>query len=161
MALVAAPAPAATEKELVKARNERAAVQKELDRTVAAYDAAQAKLAETQASIAASQESLKVAEVKEREAQIRLSARADVMYRRGPIAIFQFLVGAEDLNDFGMRIKLIEGAAKQDSTTIADASRTKSEMTTLQQQLTVDERAAENPAGQHVGADPVFDGELR
>lgn len=136
---LAAPAPAVSESELVQARNERAAVQKELNRTVAAYDAAQAKLAETQASIAASQESLKLAEVKQQEAQLRLSARADVMFRRGPVSIFQFLVGAEDLNDLGMRIKLIEGAAKQDSSTIAQASRTRSELTTLQQQLVSEE----------------------
>lgn len=136
---VAAPAPAVTDSELTQARNERAAVQKELDRTVAAYDAAQAKLAETQSSIAAGQESLKVAEVKQRQAQLRLSARADVMFRRGPVSIFQFLVGAEDLNDLGMRIKLIEGAARQDSSTIAQASRTRSELTALQQKLVADE----------------------
>jgi murein DD-endopeptidase MepM/ murein hydrolase activator NlpD len=140
VSLVAAPASAATEKELIKARNERAAVQAELDRTAAAYDAAQAKLAETQASIAAGQESLKVAEVKEQQAQVRLSARADIMYRRGPVAIFQFLVGAESLNDFGVRMKLIEGAAKQDTSTIAEAAKTRSETTALQQQLLADEQ---------------------
>lgn len=140
LALVAAPAPAATEKELLQSQNERAAVQAELDRTAAAYDAAQAKLAETQASIAAGQESLKVAEIKEQQAQVRLSARANIMYRRGPVAIFQFLVGADSLNDFGVRMKLIEGAAKQDSTTIAEAVRTRSETTALQQQLLADEQ---------------------
>jgi murein DD-endopeptidase MepM/ murein hydrolase activator NlpD len=140
LALMAAPAPAATEKELLKARNERAAVQAELDRTAAAYDAAQAKLAETQTSIAAGHESLKVAEVKELQAQVRLSARANIMYRRGPVAIFQFLVGADSLNDFGVRMKLIEGAAKQDSTTIAEAAKTRSETTALQQQLLADEQ---------------------
>jgi len=141
MGLVAAPAPAATatEKELLKARNERAAVQKELDRTVAAYDAAQAKLAQTQESIAANQESLKVAELNQQQAQSRLGERANVMYRRGPVAIFQFLVGAESLNDFGLRMKLIEGAAKQDTTTIANAVRVTSEVTSLQQQLIAEE----------------------
>lgn len=143
MGPVAAPAPAAaataTDKDLLKARNERDAVQEELDRTVAAYDAAQAKLAETQASIAANQESLKVAESNQRRAQSRLSERADVMYRRGPVAIFQFLVGAESLNDFGVRMKLIEGAAKQDTTTIADAVRVTSEVNSLQQQLVAEE----------------------
>ncbi len=142
--LVAAPAPAATEKELLKARNERAAVQKELDRTVAAYDAAQAKLAETQASIAANQESLKVAELNQQQAQSRLGERANVMYRRGPVAIFQFLVGAESLNDFGLRLKLIEGAAKQDSTTIANAVKVTSEVTSLQQQLEAEEEEQKN-----------------
>lgn len=138
--LMAAPAPAATEKELVKARNERAAVQTELDRTVAAYDAAQAKLAETQTSIAKNSELLKVAEADQQQARGRLSERADVMYRRGPVAIFQFLVGAESLNDFGVRMKLIEGAAKQDSTAIAEATRTSSEVNALQQQLVAEEQ---------------------
>lgn len=141
--LVAAPARAAAataaEKELARARNERAMVQKELDRTVAAYDAAQARLAETQASIAANQESLKAAELDQQQAQSRLGERANVMYRRGPVAIFQFLVGAESLNDFGMRLKLIEGAAKQDASTIASAVKTTSEVTSLQQQLVAEE----------------------
>ena len=141
--LVAAPAPAApataTEQELLKARNERAAVQKELDRTVAAYDAAQAKLAQTQASIEANQEALKVAELSQQQAQGRLGERANVMYRRGPVAIFQFLVGAESLNDFGLRMKLIEGAAKQDTATIDNAVRVTSEVTSLQQRLIAEE----------------------
>lgn len=144
MGLVAAPAPAATETELLKARNERAAVQKELDRTVAAYDAAQAKLAETKASIEANQESLKVAELNQQQAQSRLGERANVMYRRGPVAIFQFLVGAESLNDFGLRLKLIEGAAKQDSATIANAVKVTSEVTSLQQQLVAEEEEQKN-----------------
>lgn len=115
-------------------------MQAELDRTVAAYDAAQAKLAETQASIEKNSESLKVAEVDQQQARARLSERADVMYRRGPVAIFQFLVGAESLNDFGVRMKLIEGAAKQDSTTIAEATRISSEVNALQQQLVAEEQ---------------------
>lgn len=132
---LAGPAPAATQSELAKARAERTAVQKQLDQTVAAYDAAQAALAQTQASMESNQEALKVAEEQERQAQARLSKRADVMYRRGPVAIFQYLVGAETFSDFGRRLTLVRGAAKQDSTTMAAAQRTKQEIAGLQQQL--------------------------
>lgn len=139
--LLPVPATAASQKELAKARSERAAVQRELDRTVAAYDAAQAKLAETQASMEANQKSLKEAEERQQAAQSRLSHRADAMYRRGPVAIFQFLFGAESLSDFGWRLTMVKGAARQDSATMADAARTTSEITALQQQLQAEEQS--------------------
>ena len=131
---------AATPQELAKAKEQRAAVQRQLDQTVAAYDAAQAKLAETQASMNAGQRALEQAEAEELEAQIRLSKRADVMYRRGPVAIFQYLFGAETFSDFGRRMTLVQGAAKQDSSTIAEAARTKQEISSLQEQLQAEEQ---------------------
>lgn len=141
--LFPAAAPAATQKELAKARSERAAVQQELDKTVAAYDAAQAKLAETQASMEANKKALAEAEQREKDAQTRLSRRADAMYRRGPVAIFQFLVGAESFSDFGWRLTMVEGAARQDSTTMAEAARTQSEISSLQQQLVAEAQSQE------------------
>ncbi|HEX2053304.1 MAG TPA: peptidoglycan DD-metalloendopeptidase family protein [Actinomycetota bacterium] len=132
---VAVPAPAATQQELAKARAERAAVQRQLDQTVAAYDAAQARLAETQASIDRNKVALEEAEVAQKAAQERLSMRADVMYRRGPVAIFQYLMGAETFSDFGRRLTLVRGAARQDSTTIAAAQQTKQEISNLQERL--------------------------
>ncbi|HVL52283.1 MAG TPA: peptidoglycan DD-metalloendopeptidase family protein [Actinomycetota bacterium] len=134
---------AATPQELAKAKEQRAAVQRQLDQTVAAYDAAQAKLAETQASMNAGQRALEQAEAEELEAQIRLSKRADVMYRRGPVAIFQYLFGAETFSDFGRRMTLVQGAAKQDSSTIAEAARTKQEISSLQEQLQAEEQRQE------------------
>ena len=131
---------AATPQELAKAREQRAAVQRQLDQTVAAYDAAQAKLAETQASMNAGQKALEEAEAEELEAQMRLSKRADVMYRRGPVAIFQYLFGAETFADFGRRMTLVQGAAKQDSSMIAQAARTKQEISSLQEQLQAEEQ---------------------
>lgn len=114
-------------------------MQRRLDETVAAYDAAQATLAQTQASMQSNQEALRVAEAQEKEARARLSTRADIMYRRGPVAIFQYLFGAETFGDFGRRLTLVRGAAEQDATMIATAARTRQEVSTLQAQLTAEE----------------------
>ena len=114
-------------------------MQRQLDQTVAAYDSAQAKLAETQASIQKNKTTLHKAEADEKAAQVRLSRRADAMYRRGPVAIFQYLVGAQTFSEFGRRLTLVRGAAEQDTTTIATAQRTRHEISTLQQRLLAEE----------------------
>jgi murein DD-endopeptidase MepM/ murein hydrolase activator NlpD len=128
-------APAATTKEVQKARSERQALQDELDRAAAAYDAAQAKLARTQDAIDDNESSLNEAVARGKVVQGRLKARANVIYRRGPVGVLQFLVTSQSLGDFTRRVKLVEAAADKDATDLAAARRIQQEARDLRQQL--------------------------
>lgn len=141
MTLWFAPAaPAATEQQLQRARAERAAIQQELDGVVAAYDQAQAKLARTESSIATNQRLLEDAEARQETARSRLSERAGTMYKQGPVTLFHFLLGSESIADFGRRMVLLEGAAKQDALVLDEAARTRSEYLQLLEVLESEEQ---------------------
>jgi septal ring factor EnvC (AmiA/AmiB activator) len=131
----ATPSPAATQKELDQARAERQAVQKDLDKTVAAYNAAQAQLAKTQASIKANQAALEEAETTARIVQHRMDRRADAIYRRGPVALFQYLFNAQTLGDFGRRLTLIEAASSEDALVLAHANKSRADIARLNADL--------------------------
>jgi peptidoglycan LD-endopeptidase LytH len=131
----ATPSPAVSQKELDQARAERQAVQKDLDKTVAAYSAAQTQLAKTQASIKANQAALKEAETTARIVQHRVDRRADAIYRRGPVAFFQYLLNAESLGDFGRRLTLIEEASSEDVLVLAYANKSRADIARLSQDL--------------------------
>lgn len=134
--LSSAPAPAAVAQgELSKARAQRRAVQVDLDRTVRAYDAAQTQLARTQESIKANRLALQEAEVASRTVRSRLAKRADIMYRRGPVLIFYYLIGATNLIDFAQRITFMERVSNQDARTLTKAASARSDLSRLQQQL--------------------------
>lgn len=131
----ATPSPAASQKELDQARAERQAVQKDLDKTVAAYNAAQTQLARTQASIKANQAALNEAETTARIVQHRLDRRADAIYRRGPVALFQYLMNAQSLGDFGRRLTLIEEASSEDALVLAHANKSRADIARLSEDL--------------------------
>lgn len=127
--------PAISQEELEKARNERQTVQGELDRIVAAYSAAETQLAKTQAAIKANQTALQEADVTFKIVRNRLSKRADVMYRQGPVLIFHYLLNAENIIDFVRRLTFIEEASTLDAVALAHAVATRTEMTRLQDEL--------------------------
>lgn len=129
------PAAGAAQPDLAGARRQRQAVQAELDRTAAAYDAAQTRLARTEASLENNRNALQQAEAASRVAQTRLAKRAGVIYRQGPVAIFEFLVGANTFSDFGRRLTLIEEATTQDAVTIETATRSREQIIRLRKEL--------------------------
>jgi murein DD-endopeptidase MepM/ murein hydrolase activator NlpD len=137
-ALLFSSAPAATAvtpKEVQKASSQRQSLQKELDRTVAAYDSAQAKLASTQKAIGDHQQSVEESAIRVKALQGRLDSRANAVYRRGPIALLQYLVTSETLGDFTRRVKLVEAAADRDATDLAAVRAAEQENRRLRQQL--------------------------
>ncbi|MDQ4148740.1 MAG: M23 family metallopeptidase, partial [Actinomycetota bacterium] len=128
-------ASAATLKDVSKAATERAALQKRLDRAAAAYDAAQAKLARTQAAIQQNEKGLEDARAKARLVRARLAARANVVYRAGPVGMLQFLMTSESLGDFGRRVKMIQEAADKDGAILAEATAVQRRTQTLREEL--------------------------
>lgn len=134
VAVVSAPSVVGPD-ELNNARSERQDVQKDLDRTVAAYNTAQTQLARTQASIKANELALEQAAAISQAVRDRLSKRADAMYRQGPVFLFHFLVGSENIVDFVRRLNLVHAASKLDSRALADASKNRQDMIRLQGEL--------------------------
>jgi peptidoglycan LD-endopeptidase LytH len=124
-----------TSPQVSKAKSERAQIQRELDQAVAAYDDAQAKLAVTQDLIDKAQLSLDAAEQRSKIVEGRLDIRADVIYRRGPIGILQFLLNAGTFSDFSRRVSLVRVAARRDSAELAAAASSKHKIAELQGQL--------------------------
>ena len=133
-------APAVAPKEVQKASSQRKSLQAELDRAVAAYDSAQAKLARTQEAIENNERSVAESAVKVRALQGRLDSRANAVYRRGPIGVLQYLVTSETLGDFTRRMKLVEAAADRDSIDLAAVRRAQQENSQLRQQLEATKR---------------------
>ncbi|HEX2258979.1 MAG TPA: hypothetical protein VHJ40_04475, partial [Actinomycetota bacterium] len=131
----APPAPAVAPKDVQKASSQRKSLQAELDRAVAAYDSAQAKLARTQEAIEENERSVAESAVRVRALQGRLDSRANAVYRRGPIGVLQYLVTSETLGDFTRRVKLVEAAADRDAIDLAAVRRAQQDHGQLRQQL--------------------------
>ncbi|MEX2587348.1 MAG: peptidoglycan DD-metalloendopeptidase family protein [Actinomycetota bacterium] len=136
--LVAAPvlpAEAVTEQEVRQAREQRQRLQQELDDTVAGYDAAQSRLARTQSSMDQHRQELQELEEVSQRVQRRVTDRANEVYRRGPVTMFQFLIGADSFNDFGRRLTLLQAASEQDASVLHEAEITRNRINRLQADL--------------------------
>lgn len=132
--LTAAAGPAS---DLEKARRERVEIQRRLDRTVADYHAAEARLATTQEQIAAARRRLSDAEKRLAQARLAINQRARAMYRVGPIGLFQALIEAEGIRDFVRRLELLERASGSDTAVIIRAQRARAEIAELSADLEV------------------------
>lgn len=135
--ILALPAVAAadTSAELERARRERAAIQNRLDRTVADYHAAEARLAVTQDRIAQAQALLTEALKRLAQAQLAITRRANAIYRAGPVSVLQVLLEAEAFGDFVRRFALLERASGTDSAVIIRAQRARAEIEELKTDL--------------------------
>jgi murein DD-endopeptidase MepM/ murein hydrolase activator NlpD len=137
VALCALPviALADTAADLAKAKKERAEIQRRLDRTVADYHAAEARLATTQHEIAETQARLTEAENRLQRAQLALGKRANALYRAGPTSVIQVLIASDGLSDFLRRLQLLERASNSDSAVMIGAQRARAEMNDLKADL--------------------------
>lgn len=128
-------AAAADTSQLEKVRQERTEIQRRLDRTVAEYQAAEARLAVTQDEIAKARDAKAAAEKRLAQAKEAINKRANAMYRTGPTSLLQVLVESEAFGDFVRRLALLERASGSESAIIVRAKRARAEIEELSADL--------------------------
>lgn len=128
-------AEAVTPAEIAKARSQRAAIQRELDQAVRAYEEAASRLTLTQQAAAQAQLGLTRAEAELRNVQAVLSKRASITYRHGTVGFLSVLLEAEGFAEFSRRIVLIEKAAGSDAATLLRAARIRGDIAERQDDL--------------------------
>lgn len=131
----ASPAASVSQGEIEKAKKQRAALQAELDKSVAEYEAAETRLIKTRDSLAASKSSLAEAQGRLRRARRRIAARANLTYREGSANVFEFLFKAQTFDDFNRRMKLVGKVSQDDSAHIAEIKRARTKTEAIQQEL--------------------------
>lgn len=134
-ALAPAPAAAVTQAELQKAKEQRQALQRQLDAAVARYEQAESHLANTQEAMARAQLRLHEAEKRLAEVQGTLARRANVAYRQGAGGLIAVLLDSEGFSDFLRRLVLLEKTAGSDSAALLKAARARGDIAEQREDL--------------------------
>lgn len=131
----AVPAASAPQLDIEKAKRDRRHLQDELDKAVAAYEAAESKLNKTRDLLAASQISLTDSEAQVQTAQVRIGLRANLTYREGAINVFEFLFRARTLGELSRRLKIVSSVSRDDSQYLADLQKARTKTAQIRRQL--------------------------
>lgn len=133
--LYASPARAVSEGQIEKAKAQRQALQRELDRSVSAYQSATEALEATEAKAAGAKKRLGESLARLKASQTRLNERANTMYRRGNVSFLQVLLETRSLADFERRMTLLEASATRDSSEMIRAARARADVDEEQENL--------------------------
>lgn len=133
--LLPANASATTSDEIAKARSERASLQGELDRVVAAHDKVIANLAITQDALVNYESQLVAAKAELDTSKRTTQERARKIYRTGGASFFEVLLSSRDLTDFARGMALLDKVAKRDSGDLIKVSRARAQVDDLRSSL--------------------------
>lgn len=127
-ALSMSPASAVSATELEQAKREKQALQRELDRKVAAYQKATAGLEATEEKARKAKRRLGESMARLKSSQDNLNLRANSMYRRGNVSFFQVLLETKSLSEFERKMTLLEASALRDSSDMIRAARARADV---------------------------------
>lgn len=121
--------------ELEKSRQERQAIQSEMERVARQFSEAEARLGNVQNEINRATVQLHQQEEILDTAQSALAQRASLVYRRGPAGFLSVLLDAKALQDFYRRVRLLARASEGDTARVVRANRARNSIIELKADL--------------------------
>jgi murein DD-endopeptidase MepM/ murein hydrolase activator NlpD len=142
--LIVTPAAADTKSDLDRAKRQLAALQANLDRATAAWQAAESRLAQTRAAVASTR--AEIGRLRENIARIRerLRKRAVMAFENGPASTIDLLLSSRTLAEFSDRMEFLGSVAQSDSDLVLEREVSEEQLKRQEERLAslAEERAA-------------------